>query len=462
MTMEADSTRRIGEAGVSKLLLEYSLPVYVSYIANAIYNIISRAFIGNDLGKVGLAAISVVFPITLLQMSFGFLLGMGGSTLAAIKVGEGDKETANRILNLSFLMIVSLAALITTFGNVFIDGLLTALGASSDVLPYAREYGRILLFGCVFQMIAIGMTNYIRVEGKTGLAMLSVIIGPIVNILFACLFILAFRWGLKGAALATVLGQLACALVIIIHFVQNKGFFRLNKLVFRFDAKYALKVLYLGLSPFTVQFCQGMVNILLNVVVRRYGGDMAISGMGIVTTLQTFVTTPVQAVNMGSQALIGYNYGSKKYRRIKELVRKGIFATTAILAAEYIILWLFTKEIVSIFASNEHDLIAFSRKALVTFLFLLPLVPLQVQGAGFFQAIGKPVYSVLLSLLRQGIVLVPALFALPLIYGLDGVLYAGPVSDFISFAVTAPFLLFHLKRLPADEIAKTESPSLNN
>lgn len=461
MTKDTDSTRKIGEANISRLLLAYSLPVYVSYIANAIYNIISRAFIGNDLGSVGLTAISVMFPVTLLQMSFGFLLGMGGSTLAAIKVGEGDKETANRILNLSFLMIVSLAAVITTFGNVFIDELLTALGASADVLPHAREFGRILLFGCVFQMTAIGMTNYIRVEGKTGLAMLSVIIGPVVNILFACLFILVFRWGLKGAALATILGQFACAILIVVHFIGNKGFFRLNKLVVRFSPKYALKILYLGLSPFTVQFCQGMVNIFLNIVARRYGGDLAISGMGIVTTLQMFVTTPVQAVNMGSQALIGYNYGCKKFDRIKELVRKGIIATTAILAAEYIVIRLFTTGIVSIFASDERELIEFSSKALVTFLFMLPLVPLQVQGAGFFQAIGKPVYSVLLSLSRQAIVLIPALFILPRFFGLDGVLYAGPVSDFISFAVTAPLLICHLKRLiPANEIAKTEIPSL--
>lgn len=457
MTMEtvSDSTRKIGEASVSKLLLAFSLPVYVSYIANSIYNIVSRAFIGNDIGYVGLTAISVVFPIALLQMSFAFLLGMGGSTLAAIKVGEGDKESANRILNLSFLMIVVLAAIITTFGNVFIDELLTAFGASGDVLPYAREYGRILLFGCLFQMIAIGMTNYIRVEGRTGLAMLSVIIGPIVNILFACLFILAFNWGLTGAALATVLGQFACALLIFVHFIKTKGFFRLGRLVFKFNAKDALKILYLGLSPFTVQFCQGMVNIFINVVVRRYGGDIAISGMGVVTTLQAFVTTPVQAVNMGSQALIGYNYGSKKYQRIKELVRKGIISTTVILTAEYVIIWLLTTEIVSVFASDEHELIAFGSKALVTFLFLLPIVPLQVQGAGFFQAIGKPVYSVLLSLSRQAIVLIPALFVLPRFYGLDGVLYAGPVSDFISFAVTAPLLIYHLKRLvSADEMAK--------
>lgn len=438
---------KIGEENVAKLLFQYSFPVYVSYIANSVYNIISRAFIGNSIGYAGIAAITVVFPITLLQMSFGFLLGMGGSTLAAIKVGEGDKETASRILNISLQMIVAFAALFTTFGNLFIDEILTAFGASAEVLPYAREYGRILLFGCLFQMIAIGMTNYIRVEGKTLLAMLSVIIGPIVNILFSCLFILGLNWGLKGAALATILGQFGCALLIIVHFLRNEGFFRLNRSIFRVDVRKSLRIVYLGLSPFAVQFCQGMVSIFLNVVVKKYGGDVAISGMGIVTTLQQFVTTPVQAVNMGSQALIRYNFGSKKYRRIKELVWKGIFATTSILLAEYVFLRVFTTPIVSIFSSDNAELTAFSARALVLFLCMLPLVPLQVQGAGFFQAIGKPVYSVLLSLSRQAFILLPALFILPKFFGFDGVLYAGPVSDFISFSITAPFLIYQLKRM---------------
>ncbi|NLA85712.1 MAG: MATE family efflux transporter, partial [Clostridiales bacterium] len=208
MGTKTDSTQKMGEEKIPKLLAAYSLPVYMSYMANAIYNIISRAFIGNSTGTVGIAAISVAFPIMLIQMSFAFLLGMGGSTLAAIRVGQGNKESANRILNLSFQMIVALAVAFIVFGNIFLDRILLLFGASGDVLPYALEYGRILLFGCIFQMIAIGITNYMRVEGKTGLAMTSVIVGPLINIVFACVFVLWLRMGLKGAAYATVLGQL--------------------------------------------------------------------------------------------------------------------------------------------------------------------------------------------------------------------------------------------------------------
>lgn len=456
MGKATDTTLKMGEEKIPKLLAAYSLPVYMSYTANAVYNIISRAFIGNDTGTLGIAAISVAFPITLIQMSFAFLLGMGGSTLAAIKVGEGDKTGANRILNLSFQMIVVLGIAFTVFGNIFLDRILLTFGASRDVLPYAMEYGRILLFGCLFQMIAIGITNYMRVEGRTGLAMLSVIIGPVINIISACVLILWLRLGLKGAALANVLGQFGCAAIIAFHYVTNKGFFRLNGSILKFEYKLSLEIIYLGLSPFAVQFAQGMVSIFLNVVTRKYGGDIAISGMGIVTTLQVFILTPIQAVNMGSQALIGYNYGSKKHDRIRDLVLYGIAVTTAILIVEYVIMRVFTVRIVSLFGSEDKELTAFSARALATFLFMLPLIPTQVQGAGFFQAIRKPMYSILLSLSRQAIVFVPALVILPRFFGLDGVLYAGPIADSISFVITLPMLVYHLRKLRKSSMSQSQ------
>ena len=345
MGKATDTTLKMGEEKIPKLLAAYSLPVYMSYTANAVYNIISRAFIGNDTGTLGIAAISVAFPITLIQMSFAFLLGMGGSTLAAIKVGEGDKTGANRILNLSFQMIVVLGIAFTVFGNIFLDRILLTFGASRDVLPYAMEYGRILLFGCLFQMIAIGITNYMRVEGRTGLAMLSVIIGPVINIISACVLILWLRLGLKGPRSRTCWGSSAAprSLVPLRH---EQGFFRLNGSILKFEYKLSLEIIYLGLSPFAVQFAQGMVSIFLNVVTRKYRGEIASSGMGIVTTLQVFILTPIQAVNMGSQALIGYNYGSKKYDRIRDLVLYGIAVTTAILIVEYVIMRVFTVRIV--------------------------------------------------------------------------------------------------------------------
>ena len=442
-----DSTRKIGVERIPKLLAAYSLPVFAGYLANSVYNIIARAFIGNSAGALGIAAISVAFPITLIQVSFAFLVGLGGSTLSAIRVGEGNKDAANRIMNSSFLMIAVLAVVFTILGNVFIYEILSLFGASREVLPYAREYGSVLLFGTLFQMISLGMTNYMRVEGKTRLAMISVIASPPVNVFFAWYFIRILHWGLSGAALATVLGQMCSAGIIVVHFLTNKDFLKVNRTIFKIDVRQYLKIAYLGLSPFAVQFTQGLMMVLLNIVIKSYGGDGAISGMGIVSTLQQFLVTPVNAVNMGSQALIGYNFGSKKYDRVRELVKKGILATTVIVIAEYIAIRVFTVQIVSLFSASDRDLIAFAGRALLIFLFMLPLIPLQVQGAGYFQAVGKPIHSILLSLSRQVFILIPALLIMPRFLGLDGILYAGPVSDFISFGITVPVFIRHLTRL---------------
>ena len=447
MGVTLDSTRKMGEEKITKLLIAYSVPVYVSHLAGSIYNIISRAFIGNSAGIDGIAAISVYFSFSMLQMAFGFLFGMGGSTYAAIKAGEGDKESANRALNASVQMILIVGIIIVLFGNIFLDKLLIIFGASENVLPHAREYGRIMLLGCIFQMIHIGITNYMRVEGKTGLAMIAVIISPVINIAAACFFILFLHWGIKGAAYATVLGQFCSAGFIIFHFVRNKGFFKINRNLLKFDIKLSLEIMYLGLSSFAVQFCQSLMSTTLTLVTKTYGGDLAISGIGVVTTLQQFILQPASSMNMGSLALIGFNYGSKRFDRVRELLKKGIMITTAILIIEYIIMRLFAVQLVSIFATDNDELIAFASRALTMFLFMLPLVPMQVQGAGYFQAIRKPIHSFLLSISRQVIILIPALLILPRYFGLDGVLYAGPVADLISFFITAPIFIYYIKRL---------------
>lgn len=443
-----DSTVKMGEEKVPKLLLSYSLPVFVSYIAGSIYSIISKAFIGNSVAGVnGLAALSVSFPVTSILMSFAFLFGMGGSTMAAIKVGEGDRKGANRVMNLSFQMIVLFALAYTVVGNIFLDKILILFGASEEVLPYAIPYTRIVLCSGVFQMIGIGMTNYMRVEGKTFLAMVSVFIGPVINIALSFVFILWLKMALIGAALATALGQIGCAVVIVWHYLKKGGIFAFDKSMFKLEPKLGLEIMYLGLSSFAVNFTGSIVSVFLNRVAKNYGGDVAISGLGVVTTLQGFLVTPISAVNMGWQALLGFNFGARKFDRMRQIVRVGILSTTVIMCLEYIAMHIWPTEMVRFFSTDSPELIEFSKKALVTYLFMLPIIPLQTQGAGFLQAIRKPIHSVVLSLSRQLIILIPALLILPHFFGIDGVLYAGPLADLISVAVTLPFLLHFYRNL---------------
>ena len=445
-TNKQDSSRIMREEKVSKLLILYSLPVFFSYLCNSIDNLVCRAFIGNGVGSLGLAAIGIVFPFTLVQLAFAFLLGMGGSTLAASRVGGGDAEGANRAMNQSMQMLVVVGAIILVFANIFMDPLLRLFGSSDAVLPYAREYGRILISGCMFQLIAVGMTNYMRVEGKTALAMFSVILGPIVNFILNVVLVKILDWGLTGAALATVTGNFCNACVVVIHYIRNKGMFRFNRDLFRFDGKLAANITYLGLSAFALQICQGLVSILLNRVAKRFGSDAAISAMSVVTTLQTFILTIVSATNMGSQSLIAYNYGAKCYDRIRELIRKGIAATVVIVLIEYLVLAIFRKPIAGLF-SDEQEVIDIAARAMLIYLLASPLVPFQIQGAGFFQAIKKPIISMLLSLSRQAIVLAPMLLILPKRFGMDGIYFAGPIADVVSVLVTLPLLASYLKKI---------------
>ncbi len=443
-----DSTRIMREQKIPRLLATYSAPVFLSYLCNSIYNIISRAYIGNgSAGHLGIAALSVAFPITLVSLAFAFLLGMGGSTLAAIRVGQEDRAGANRAMNMSLQLLLLISIAITVLGNIFLNPILVAFGASEAVLPYAREYARIIVSGCVFQIVSVGMTNYMRVEGKTRLAMLAVIIGPIVNIIFSTIFIKVFDMGLTGAALATIMAQFSCTAVIVVHYIRSRDFFRFNRDILAPDLKLALQINYLGLSAFALQICNGLVSILINQVARRTGGDIAVSGMGVVTTLQNFVLTITSAVNMGSQSLIAYSYGARLYSRIRELVRTAMIGSVVIVLIEYIILRLFPVPIASIFGKNNADVIAFSSRAMVIYLMLSPLVPIQIQGAGFFQAVKKPILAMLLSLTRQAIFLAPMLLLLAGRYGAEGMFWAGPAADLLSVAVTLPILLVFIKKL---------------
>ncbi len=443
-----DSTRIMREQKIPRLLATYSAPVFLSYLCNSIYNIISRAYIGNgSAGHLGIAALSVAFPITLVSLAFAFLLGMGGSTLAAIRVGQEDRAGANRAMNMSLQLLLLISIAITVLGNIFLNPILVAFGASEAVLPYAREYARIIVSGCVFQIVSVGMTNYMRVEGKTRLAMLAVIIGPIVNIIFSTIFIKVFDMGLTGAALATIMAQFSCTAVIVVHYIRSRDFFRFNRDILAPDLKLALQINYLGLSAFALQICNGLVSILINQVARRTGGDIAVSGMGVVTTLQNFVLTITSAVNMGSQSLIAYSYGARLYSRIRELVRTAMIGSVVIVLIEYIILRLFPVPIASIFGKNNADVIAFSSRAMVIYLMLSPLVPIQIQGAGFFQAVKKPILAMLLSLTRQAIFLAPMLLLLAGRYGAEGMFWAGPAADLLSVAVTLPILLVFIMKL---------------
>lgn len=449
-----ERSERLGLEKTSKLLVRFSIPAIIGMIVQAFYNVISRIFIGNSVGSLGIAGITVAFPVMMLQLAFGFMIGMGATTLVSIRLGERKKEEAELVVGNTIILLIILSLLITVIGLMFMDPMLRLFGASDVVLPYARDYLGIILLGTILGMTGFGMNNFLRAEGNPNKAMVTMLIGSIINIILAPIFIGVFHWGMKGAAIATIISQTVSAIWIVSHFALGKGELKVRKKNLRLDPQIISRIIYLGLSPFAMMFSQSLLGGLMNISLKTYGGDLAISGMGVVTTLMSLIMMPIMGISSGAQPLIGYNFGAKKYDRVKEVLKYSVMATTAIATFGFVITRMFPTQLIAIFNSQDAQLIEFGSRALLIFLLLLPIVGFQIIGAGYFQAVGKPIHATVLGMSRQVLVFIPALLILPRFFGLDGVFIAGPVSDLISTTLTGVFLFLEIKHLDRKQLER--------
>ncbi|MCX7747680.1 MAG: MATE family efflux transporter [Clostridia bacterium] len=442
-----ERSKQLGEGRVMDLLLKFSIPAIIGMLVNAMYNVVDRIFIGNSVGKLGLAGITIGFPIMLIMMAFMMLIGLGANSLVSLKLGEGKKEEAERILGNAFILLILVSLGITLFGLLFLDPMLKLFGASRDVLPYAREFMQIILLGAVCQGIGFGMNNFIRGEGNPRTAMLTMLIGAVLNAALCPVLIFGLGMGIRGSALATVIAQGISSAWVLYYFISGKSTLKIRKTNFSLDKKLVGKVVALGSAPFLLQLASSLVNVILNNSLSYYGGDVAVSGMGIVTSILTLIMMPIFGINQGVQPIIGYNYGAKKYDRVKEALKLAIIAATIIVVIGFVITELFPRQIASLFNSKDEKLIEFSSYALRGFMIFLPVIGFQIIGANYFQAIGKAKYSALLSLSRQVLLLIPAVLILPLFFKLQGVVMAGPVADLGASILTAFLILKELRRL---------------
>lgn len=443
-----DRTKQLGEESTGKLLWKFSLPATVGMVINSIYNIIDRIYIGNssDLGTLGLAGITIGFPIMMIMMAMALLVGVGGATLFSIRLGEDNPEAAEKILGNSFTLLLISATLFTLSGIIFLDPLLQLFGASAEVLPYAKEYMSIVLCGAVFQGISMGGNNFIRADGSPKIAMISMFLGAGFNIVFDPVFIYGFHWGMTGAALATVGGQILTTIWVMIYFRGKRSSRKLHFKNMRLDRKLSGLIMATGIPAFLTQLANSTLNIVLNKNLAIYGGDIAISGMGIINSLQTFMLMPIFGINQGAQPIIGFNYGAKKPQRVLSTLKGAIIAASVVSLFGYTLTRLFPVQLIAMF-NRSSALMNFGSKALMIWFFCLPVVGFQVVSARYFQAIGKVRPAVFLTLTRQVIFLLPLLIVLPRFYGLNGILYTAPVADALSSVVTGIWMFVELKHL---------------
>ncbi|MDI6704896.1 MAG: MATE family efflux transporter [Bacillota bacterium] len=449
----------LGEEKVSKLLVKFSVPAIVGMMVNALYNVVDRIFIGNcrDLGSYGLAGITIGFPIMIILLAIGILFGVGGATLFSIRLGEKRQEEAENALGNAFVLLVMAGLTFMILGQIFLKPILSLFGASEAVLPYSMQYMRVIFFGAVFQVLSIGMNNFIRADGNPNIAMLTMFLGAGINTLLDPVFIYVFGMGMAGAALATILAQAISAAWVVTYFIGKRSRNKLRLKYMKPKLHIAVKITSLGLPGFSMQLANSLLNMILNKSLLIYGGDIAVSGMGVINSLQTILLMPITGLNQGVQPIISFNFGARKYGRVKTAEKLAIMVATAIVVTGYIITRLFPTQMIAMF-NREPELLKFGSYALVHWFLCLPVIGFQIIAANFFQAIGRPKSSMFLILTRQIILLIPALIIFPRFWGITGLLHAAPFADFFSSLLTGFWFYYGIRNLESAPLHGLRQP----
>ncbi len=425
---------------LSGLLIRFSAPAVAGMFANALYNIISRIYVGQDVGAEGLAGITLLFPLGLIYMGFSALIGVGSNALFSIRLGEKRTEEARFILGNGFIMLAIVSSIMTLVSYSFLDPILTLLGADAHVLPLARAYAQVVFPGYLLFGIGAGMNHFIRSSGRPKTAMATQLIGAFINLVFGPLFIFYFHWGIRGAAAATVLGQAISFIWVMWFFLRGKTMYRLRVKYCRLKKHIVLGSMAIGFSQFAFQLASSALNFILNHALLKYGGNLAVSAVGIAVSVNTLVLMPLLGISQGAQPLIGYNHGARKYKTAIQTLKMAIRWGMAITTTGFVLIELFAVPIVSVFNANDLALITLSARVSRIFNIFLPLIPLQILATSFFQAVNQPLKAAFLSLSRQVLLVIPLLFILPLFFALDGVFFAPAVADGIATALAVYML----------------------
>lgn len=438
----------LGTEKISKLLFKFSIPAIAGMMINALYNVVDRIYIGNspDIGTDGIAGITVGFPIMIIFLALGVLFGVGGATNFSINLGRKNYSEAENYLGNTFSLLILGGVLFAIIVRTNLETILLFFGASETILPYSMEYMKIITLGAPFHIVSIGMNHIIRADGNPKLAMYTMFLGAGTNIIIDPIFIYGFKMGMTGAALATIISQFFSFLWVTSYFIGKHSRNKLKIEYLKLKLNLTGKITSLGLPGFSLQLATSALNAILNKNLVLYGGDIAISGMGVINSIQTLLIMPIIGLNQGVQPIISFNYGAKNTERVKDAAKLAIKAATLIVTFGFIITRLFPVQLISLF-NRDTELIKFGKSAIFAWFLCFPVVGFQIVGSNFFQAIGRPKSAMLLTLTRQLILLTPAIIIFPRIWGVQGILYAAPFADFLSFLLTATFFYLGIRKL---------------
>lgn len=460
----------LGKEKISKLLLSFSVPCIISLIVNALYNIVDQIFIGWGVGYLGNGATNVVFPITVICLAFALMFGDGSSAYLSLKLGENKKEEAKKGVCNGILACAIISIILCAIILIFLPQLLNIFGCTDSLRQYALDYGFVIALGIPFMMIGTTLNSIIRADGSPKYSMVSMVIGAIINIILDPIAIFTFNMGVKGAAIATIVSQIVSFIVNIMYIKRFKSI-KVDKKSFKFEFLRAKTVAMLGVSSFITQMAIVIVICVQNKLFKKYGvnskfgADIPITVLGIVMKINQILSSIIIGIAAGSQPIVGFNYGARKYKRVKETIKIVLISSLCVSCIAFILFQTIPEKLISIFGSGDELYNEFACLAFRVFLMLTLFNGIQIASGIFFQAIGKPAKSAFLTLSRQILFFTSAAIILSNIFGVVGVLYAGPVSDGLAFLVSATLLIFErrsLNKKEKEEVSNTENNVTEN
>lgn len=431
---------------VGRLLWQYSLPSVVGMTVVSLYNVIDRVFIGQKVGPDAIAGLAITFPVMNLSTAFGVLVGAGASARVSILLGAGRTDDAERVLGNALLLTLIIGTLYVAGVGLFLPGILQAFGASERTLPYALAFLGTLLPGLMLMNLTFSFNNIQRASGYPRRAMNAMLLSTVINVILAWLFIYVFEWGIRGAAIATLVAT-ACAFVFVfMHFFRRTSVIHFKKGIYRLRPDVIWSIVAIGAAPFTVNVAGCLVNVIINTSLVRYGGDDAVGAAGIFTTVTQLVVMVVIGICQGMQPIVGYNYGAGKIDRAMRCYWLAVLAATVLCTLATVFGLLFPEMMARAF-TNFPKLIEVTRNCLTISLLAFPVVGFQIVSTTFFQSIGKAGKSFLLGLIRQVIFLIPLLMVLPHHFHLDGIWMSFPISDTAATVATAFMIGWEVRQL---------------
>ncbi|MFV0506065.1 MAG: MATE family efflux transporter [Bacteroidales bacterium] len=449
MNIESGNVKDLEYKPIPQLIRQYFLPAFAGVVINSLYNIVDRIFIGQVVGAKALAGLSSIFPIMVIMMAFGMLVGAGAGVRVSINLGKKDYKRAERVLGNAFVLLMIMSVIISMIGFSLREPMLKLFGIEQDTYSYAFDYLNIILFGTTFNVVGYGINNIIRAEGSANVAMFSMLISAGMNIVLDFLFIVILKKGVEGAALATVISQIVLCVWVVYHFRSSKSVIKLKGKMMKLKKEIIIYIFTIGFAPFSMQLVSSAVFFVYNYQLVRYGNDMALSALGVIMSVSMLMVMTIISINMAIQPIISFNFATKRFDRVYKTLRIAIILATVVSCLAWSIVQIFPKQIIRFFNRDSIEVLKIGTQGIRVFTLAFPLIGFQIIIGNYYQAIGKAGLAALLSLLRQVILLIPLLFIVPTFYGFNGVWMSTPIADTLAAIVSSFFLVHEFKKLNA-------------